>query len=326
MSSATASIVILTWNSRAVVIDAIHSALSQTLAPAEVLVFDNASQDGTPRAIASTFGAQVRVVCAARNHGYCGGYNRALKIAQGDFVLLLNPDARLRPDFLVRALPAFDAERVGIVAPRLVRPDGDVIDSSGQFLARSRKTIDRGYGKRFDARRDRAGDVLSACGAAALYRRAMIDDISDDGELFDEDFFAYHEDLELGWRAWRAGWKAVHVPEAVAVHQRSSGAHGGATGVTFSKPPWLRAHIVKNRALTSLRHDSWGAMLFDLPWIVARDVAIYGGLLVKSPSSYLQLWRHRETLGRAWRKRAVDARRRGRWGAWRRRTPPRGLW
>ncbi|MFN7966898.1 MAG: glycosyltransferase family 2 protein [Acidobacteriota bacterium] len=326
MSANTASVVILTWNSREVVNEAIDSALAQTVSPAEVLVFDNASQDGTPQAIARRFGSQVRLVCAAHNHGYCGGYNRALAIAGGEFALLLNPDARLAPSFLAEALPAFRDERVGIIAPRLVRPGGEVIDSSGQFLARSRKTLDRGYGKRFDPRRDRAGAVLSACGAAALYRRAMIEDIADDGELFDEAFFAYHEDLEVGWRAWRAGWKAVHVPEAVAVHQRSSGDHGGATGMTFSKPPWLRAHIVKNRVLTSLRHDSLGAVLLDLPWIVMRDALIYGGLLVKSPAAYRELWRHRSAFGRSWGRRTLDAKRKGCWGAWRRETPRRGLW
>jgi GT2 family glycosyltransferase len=326
MPRASTSIVILCWNSLPWVHDAVASALALQPPADEVLVFDNASQDGTPFALTARWGSRIRLVVADRNHGYCGGYNRALRVARGEVLVLLNPDARLAPDFLSHALPPFADERVGIVAPLLLREDGATVDSSGQFLGRSRRTIDRGYGRPFDARRDRAGAVLAACGAAAVYRRAMVDDLSDDERLFDEQFFAYHEDLELGWRAWRAGWKGVHVPEARATHLRSSGQPAGWRGHTFSKPAWLVAHIVKNRSLTSLRHDSLASLLSDLPAILWRDLLLWGGTLLLRPGALWALWSHRESLITAWRQRRADRQRTGRFGRWRAGTPPRGLW
>ncbi|MBP7146984.1 MAG: glycosyltransferase family 2 protein [Acidobacteria bacterium] len=316
------SVVVLTWNSRELVAGALDSALAQGWSPIEVIVCDNASDDDTPAAVAARFRDRVRLACLERNFGYAGGYNRALALASGDFVLALNPDVRLAPDFLECAMPAFDDPRVGIVAGRLVRPGGEV-DSSGQFLGRSRRTLDRGFGQPHDPARDRAGAVLSACGAAALYRRAMIDDVSDGAELFDEDYFAYHEDLELGWRAWRAGWRAVHVPGAVAEHLRGGGRR---RPLLRDKPPAVVAHIVKNRWLAMLRHDRAGAVVADLPWIAARDLALALLVLAPRPAAVRELWRARGAFGRAREKRRADRARSGAWGAWRQDVPPRGEW
>ncbi len=321
-----ASIHVLTWNSAELVEDAVTSALAQTVGPVEVLVCDNASRDGTPWRVDRAFGGRVQVVCYEKNTGYAEGHNRAIAITSAPFVVALNPDVRLSPTFLERALPAFDDPRVGIVAGRLVRADGTTIDSTGQFLARSRRPIDRGFGLPPDPARDVAGPVLGACGAAAVYRRAMIEDVADDGAFFDEDFFAYYEDLEVAWRAWRAGWKAVHVPDAEAVHLRGGGERRGRFGMMFDRPTPVLAHIVKNRYLTMLRHDRLPALLVDLPFVAAREFAQWGLLLATRPSVLGELWRLRETFRRAWRKRRSDRGRRGAWGAWRHDVPLRGVW
>jgi len=326
MEAPKVSVVILTWNSRSLVGEAVASALAQEGVTPEVLVADNASEDGTADEVALRFPGPVRVVRFERNEGYAGGYNRALALARGEFLLLLNPDARLARDFLVRALPAFDDARVGIVAGRLMRADGTTVDSAGQFLARSRKVIDRGYGAPLVASAECAGPVLSACGAAALYRRAMIDDVSDGDDFFDPDYFAFHEDLEVGWRAWRAGWSAVYVPGATAVHLRSGGAAVGALGRAVERPAWLTAHIVKNRYLAMLRHDRLGALLVDAPFILGRDLALWSVLLARKPAALRLVAGHRDAFRRALAKRRADASRRGRFGPWRRAVPRRGIW
>ncbi len=320
------SILVLTWNSRDLAGDAVASALAQQGASVEVIVCDNASHDGTPLEIARRFRGAARVVCFERNTGYTGGYNRALAIARGEFLLLLNPDARLAPDFVVRALPAFRDPRVGIVAGRLMRPDGVTVDSTGQFLARSRKPLDRGYGRPYDPRRDVAGPVLSACGAAALYRRAMVRDIADGHEFFDHDFFAFNEDLEIGWRAWRAGWTAVHVPDAVATHLRAGGAGASRLGLAFSRGEEVSALVARNRYLAMIRHDHPLALLLDLPFVVARDAAFWGVALLRHPGVARRIWGARAAFARALWNRRADRRRSGAWGPWRRGAPPRGLW
>lgn len=320
-----ASILVLTWNSRALAGEAVASALAQTV-PVEVIVGDNASTDGTALELARLFGDRIRVVCFERNTGYTGGYNRLVALARAESLLLLNPDVRLAPDFLERALPAFDDPRVGIVAGRLMRPDGITVDSSGQFLARSRKPLDRGYGRPLDPLRDVAGPVLAACGAAALYRRAMVRDIGDGTEFFDHDYFAFHEDLEIGWRAWRAGWRAVHVPQAVAVHLRAGGAGAGALGLTFGRGDEVAAMTLRNRWLAMLRHDGIPALLRDLPFVAARDLALLGVLALRRPGVARRLWEGRGAFARARWKRRLDRRRSGAWGPWRSGVPPRGVW
>lgn len=326
MPESLTSIVILTWNSRLVAKAAIESALAQGDRRVEVLVLDNASTDGTADDVEQEFGDRVRLVRLARNLGYTGGYNRSLGAARGDFVLFLNPDVRLAPDYLARAAPAFDDVRVGVVAGRLMRPDGVTVDSTGQFLGRSRRTLDRGYGTALDPGRDAPGPVLSASGAAALYRRAMIDDISDGADFLDPDYFAFHEDLEIGWRAWRAGWAAVHVPEAVAVHLRAGSATTPGRGLALRRSAEITACVMRNRYLSMLRHDRPGALLADLPFVLARDLALWPSMLVARPGALAVLWRTRSAFPRAWAKRRADRRRLGKWGAWRRDVPRRGVW
>ncbi len=326
MPDALTSIIVLMWNSRAVAPAAIESALGQTVRPLEVLVLDNASTDGTAEEVSRRFGDALRLVRFERNLGYTGGYNRGLLEAKGESLLFLNPDVRLAADFLAEALTGFQDPRVGIVAGRLVRPDGGTVDSTGQFLGRSRRTLDRGYGQPFDPARDAAGAVLSASGAAALYRRAMIRDISDGADFLDADYFAFHEDLEIGWRAWRAGWKAVHVPRAVAVHLRAGGATPLRPGLALRRSGEVAAHVVRNRYLAMLRHDQPGALLADLPFVLARDLALWSMIFLRRPKTLAALWRTRSAFARAWRKRRADRRRAGQWGAWRRTVPPRGLW
>ncbi|MDH3284160.1 MAG: glycosyltransferase family 2 protein [Acidobacteriota bacterium] len=327
MQAESTTIMILTWDSADHVVPAVESSLEQTLPSAEVVVLDNGSVDGTVELVERRFGRDVSVVGFDRNLGYTGAYNRGIAQAGTDFVLLLNPDARLAPTFLEHALPAFDEPRTGIVAGRLMRTGGKTVDTSGQFLARSRKTIDRGYGLPYDPARDRAGPVLSACGAAALYRRSMLDDVADpDGAVLDPDYFAFNEDLELGWRAWRAGWRAVHVPSAVAEHGRAGGATSGRLGLTFHRSAAVTAHVVKNRWLSMIRHDRLRAVLRDLPSIAGRDLALLSALTLARPRAYLHLWRWSGAARRALDKRRADAGRRGRWGAWRREVPPRGVW
>lgn len=319
------SVLILTWNSRELIHDAVASALAQTVAGVEVVVLDNDSSDGTVREVERHFAGRVRIIQFERNLGYTGGYNRALALGQSPFVLLLNPDARLAPDFLEKALPAFDDPRVGIVAGRLMRADRVTVDSTGQFLGHSRRVVDRGYGQPWDPSRDQAGPVLSACGAAALYRREMVRDIADGADFFDPDFFAFHEDLEVGWRAWRAGWKAVHVPAALAVHLRAGGVGAGRVKLTLARSADVTFWAVRNRYLTLWRHDRIGALLVDLPFVLARELAVFGMLLLHRPAVLKRLWREREPFARARDKRQIDRRRKGVWGPWTDKVPPRGI-
>jgi len=135
--------------------------------------------------------------------------------------------------------------------------------------------------------------------------------LTDPGEAyFDDSFFAFYEDLDLAWRARRAGWKAVYRHRAVGFHARggTSRPRGLLTRVAamLGRSPEIRYHIVKNRYLTLLRNDTVGAYLRNAPFIWGRDIATFVLLLVSSPTVLLRLWSHRALFAAAIDKRRLD--------------------
>jgi len=305
------AVVIVSWNSRDYLEGCLSSLERLQRPPEQIVVVDNGSIDGTPAWLAQRF-PEIDVVALNENAGFCRANNLGIGRTHTPFVLVLNPDTELNSDFLRRLLPAFDDSRVGIACGKLLRFDRETLDSAGQQLGRSRQPLDRGYGTRDTGRYDRDETVFGACGAAALYRRAMLDSIVDEGgQYFDEEFFAFVEDLDLAWRARRLGWCSAYRYEAVGYHARGSSASG---------PPWrrrvaamlgrsaeVRFHVVKNRYLTIMRNDSVAGYCLNLPFIWARDLGTLALLLVSSPQVLLRLWRERAVFSRARGKRRLDA-------------------
>ncbi len=303
--------VIVTWNAAAWVDECLRSLRALERPPAEIEVVDNGSSDGTPAIVRERHPEAALVECGA-NLGFCHANNLGIAGTRSPFVLVLNPDARLAPRFLEELLPAFDVADVGIGSGKLLRPDGATIDSAGQLLGRSRQPVDRGYDTADDGRFDADAEVFGACGAAALYRRAMLEEIADPGgEVFDERFFSFYEDLDLAWRARRLGWRAVYRHLAIGWHARGATAAGGTVrrrGRAFlARSPSVRFHVAKNRYLTILRNDTPGAYLGNLPFIVGRDAALLALLLLTSPGVLARLWRERDVFRGALERRRLDS-------------------
>lgn len=304
------AVVIVSWNCSGYLEDCLTSLRGLARPPQEIVVVDNGSRDGSPDIVREGF-PEARLIEAGENVGFCRANNLGIGETRTPFVLVLNPDTRLRPRFLEELLPAFDDPRVGIAAGKLLRFDERTLDSCGQSLARSRQPLDRGYGEADRGQYDTDVEVFGACGAAALYRRAMLESIEDPGEAyFDDSFFAFLEDLDLAWRARRAGWKAVYRHRAVGFHARggTSRPRGLLTRVAamLGRSHEIRYHIVKNRYLTILRNDTVGAYLRNAPFIWGRDIATFVLLLVSSPTVLLRLWSHRALFAAAFDKRRLD--------------------
>lgn len=302
------SVIVVSWNSRGFLVDCLRSVEAQTHGDVETIVVDNGSTDGSADLVASRFPKAILIRNAA-NEGFCRANNAALKRATGVFILCLNADAILDPGFIETALTGFtEAHRVGMVSGKILRFDGVTIDSAGQILTRARRIVDRGYGERDGGRFDEPCEVFSVCGAAALYWRGMIDAVSEGGELFDESFFAFGEDMDLAWRAQRAGFRARYQPAARARHFRG-GTQPEKRGVlgrlfqTARRPPAIRAHIVKNRWLMILKNDSLGGFLRDLPFIAGWEICQAAWLILAAPKTIPHLWRERGAIARAWRRR-----------------------
>lgn len=212
------SIVIPTWNGATMLRAALRSLQGQTQRDFETIVVDNGSNDGTTAMLRTEF-PHVRIVEFDRNEGFAVAANAGIRVALGEFVLLMNNDVEAAPAWVASLVAALDGHpEVGMCASRMLSyADRSVIDSAGDRLGLFAWSIGHAEpdGPRFDTPRY----VFSACAGAAAYRRTVIESAG----CFDERFFAYLEDVDLGARIQLAGWKCLYVPEAVVYH------HGSAT-------------------------------------------------------------------------------------------------
>jgi len=307
---APVDVVVVSWNCGAFLDDCLASLERLERPPRATVVVDNASTDGSPELVRERY-PHAQLIASPTNVGFCAANNLGIRHTRSPFVLVLNPDTRLSPDFLERLLPAFEDARVGIAAGKLVRFDGRTLDSCGQALARSRQPIDRGYGKIDHGQFDRDEGVFGCCGAAALYRRTMLDHLADPGpQYFDERFFAFGEDLDLAWRARKLGWRAAYRHEALGFHARGATSTAGRSrrrwAAMAGRSSEVRFHVVKNRYLTIVRNDSVGAYLRDAPFIWARDAATFLFLLLADRPVLARLWRERGVFSGARERRRLD--------------------
>lgn len=312
---APVAVVVVSWNSVGYLPGCLDSLRLLERGPAEVVIVDSGSEDGSAELVRSDY-PEFELMECGENVGFCRGNNLGIRATRSPFVLVLNPDTVLQPDYLERLLPAFDDPRVGLATGKLLRFDRKTLDTAGQLLSRSRRPRDRGYGRPDEGQFDRDEEVFGVCGAAALYRRAMLDSIADPGPCyFDEVFFAFGEDLDLAWRARRVGWRAAYRHRAVGLHARG----GSATGSTWlrrraallGRGPEIRFHVIKNRYLTILRNDTVAAYLANLPFVLGRDLSLLGLVLLTSPGVLVRLWRERSVFRGALSRRRLDADRSG---------------
>jgi GT2 family glycosyltransferase len=308
------SVTIVTHNSRQYIDACLRCVFQQTHLPVEIVVVDNASTDGT-REILARFGGRIRVMLNDRNAGFAAAQNQAIAATSSDWALVLNPDATLLPDFIERLLEGaaqLDA-KVGTVCGRLLSngrdlkpPDRPLIDSTGIYFTPAMRHFDRGWHEPDDGRYRQMEYVFGASGAAALYRREMIADISEQDNFFDPDFFAYREDADVAWRSQLLGWRCLYVPDAVGYHVRSV-----LPGNRLAVPAAVNMHSVKNRFLMRVKNATGG--LYRRFWLPAtlRDLLVVGGCLLWEHKSLPAFWRIAECLpGALSRRRWIMNRRR----------------
>jgi GT2 family glycosyltransferase len=209
-------VIVPNWNGEDSLKACLDSLLAQSL-KARVIVVDNGSADGSLRLLEKYSG--IDVIMHDRNLGFAGGVNAGFRRAIDDgakYVAAFNNDAVADKDWLKTLVEYMDRHvRFGMAAPKILTADGKKIDSTGDFLTVWGLPYPRGRGESdVDAYDDRPAEVFAASGGASLYRVKMLREVG----LFDEDFFAYYEDVDLSFRAQLAGWEAAYVPGAVVRH------------------------------------------------------------------------------------------------------------
>jgi GT2 family glycosyltransferase len=300
------SVIVVTRNDAADLPVSLASALAQTGVSCETLVVDNASTDGS-RDAASRFGPAVKLIDLPENVGFAGAMNVGIDATEGRYVLALNPDCRLAPDFasvLARRLDAPDAADVGSASGRLLRAEGaDLapsgrLDSTGIYFTAAGRHFDRGAGEPAAGRYEREDEVFGTSGAAGFYRREALKQTKISTGYFDDDFFLYREDADLAWRLRNFGWRCLYVPSAVACHRRRN-----LPERRRQMSDLANLHSVKNRFLLRINNQSAADMLRTLVPTLARDLVVLGACLSVERSSlpaFAWLWRERRRL---WAKR-----------------------
>jgi len=295
-------IIIINWNHRKYLENCLEALRTQTYPALDITIVDNGSADGSVEWL-SRYYPHLRLLTFGENQGFSRAFNYAVQSATNPFVLSLNPDVVVQGEFVAELVLAIsEEERIGIVNPKLLRADNTaLLDSTGLFLDRRRRPYDRGQMCDDRGQYDNHREVFGACGAAALYRRTMLEDLSYDGEYFDEDFFAYYEDVDLAWRAQVRGWRAIYAPQAIATHIRGWGdtlrKHQGRFD---GRGPRL---ALCNRYLTIVKNDTLGNFLPDLPLIIASEIPRLAYMAIRKPSVLLGLADFFQKIPSIWRKR-----------------------
>lgn len=256
------SVSIVTYEAGRWLLPCLESVFAQTHPVHEVVVVDNGSQDGTIAALASVAESQPRLAVTTNrvNVGYARGQNQAIALTDGDAILVLNQDVELDTEFVSRVVSELERDpKIGSVQGR-VRHLGskgdrtDLLDTTGLVVRRDRRFSSRGQSQPDGPESDAAGEVFGPDGPCPVYRRTALEDVREPRsgggtEVFDEDFFMYHEDTDLAWRLRLRGWSTWYQPGALAWHAR------GSAGPTSLKATELLSHGRTTRG--SARRSSW---------------------------------------------------------------------
>lgn len=306
------SVTLVTYNSGRFIKRCLESVLEQKYPNLEVIIVDNASTDGTVDLL-EPFADRCRIYYNDKNIGFAAAQNQAISLSNAEWVLTLNPDVLLLPNFVQNMVDAGNVDpKVGTVCGKLLSilatfdlPDEQLVDSTGIYFTPMLRHLDRGSQEVDQGHYINFEYVFGATAAAALYRRSMIDDISIHDEFFDPDFFVYREDADVAWRAQLLGWRCLYTPLARGYHVRNV-----LPGNRRALPPEINMHSVKNRFLMRIKNMT--PDLYRKNWfsITGRDIVVLGACLLHEHTSLKAFGYLFSNWRRVWAKRAEIMKRR----------------
>lgn len=269
------SIIIANWNGRHWLETCLPALAAQTYPAFEIIIVDNGSTDGSTEWLRE-YHPHVRLIANTENRGFAPANNQGFRAAdpRSEYLVALNNDTRPEATWLAELVGGVNAPDIGMVASQVILwQEANRLDAAGISVNVGGMAWNRGWQQPIPDTTE-PEEVFGPNGAAALYRRSMLDEIG----LFDEDYFAYYEDVDLAWRARRAGWRCLYVPTARVLH------HHSATGAKLSH---YKAYLLtRNRWWTILKnYDRRGLWLW--PLILLYDAA----------SLVSQTWQTRSLIG-----------------------------
>jgi hypothetical protein len=257
-----ATILIVNWNGRQYLGRCLAAVFNQRLHETRVVVVDNGSTDGSCEWLAEHY-PQVEVIRLPNNAGFAAANNVGITATASRYVVTLNNDTQVGPRWLAALIDAAESdERIGLCASRILLADRPgTIDSAGIEVDRLGFAWQRGHGRLDAGLYRRPCDVFGPSAAAALYCRALLEQIG----LFDADFDSYYEDVDLAWRANQAGWRCRYVPDADVLHVHS------ATG--RREPDRKLYQLTRNRWWSVIKNYPTPRLWLMLPLMMVADAA-----------------------------------------------------
>jgi GT2 family glycosyltransferase len=254
------TVVVPTLEADATLEDCIRSLDEQVWRDFEVIIVDNSGEGRARQRIHTRPG--LRILENRSNEGFGAAVNAAARVSEGDFVASLNDDAIASPLWLEALVTAMDSrEDVGMCASQVRLAGSGRLDSAGMLISGDASSKQRGHGEPPERYSD-ATETLFPSGSAAMYRRRMLEETGG----FDDSFFLYCEDTDLGLRARWSGWECLYVPEAVVEHRYSHSA---------GRASRLKAYYVERNRLFVLLKNFPLSLLLLAPWYAAARYAFH---------------------------------------------------
>jgi GT2 family glycosyltransferase len=291
------SVVIPNWNGKRFLTGVLDSLAKQDYPQVEVVVVDNGSHDGSVEFLETSY-PQVKLIRFEVNTGFSVAVNAGIRASDSEFIALINNDTILEPEWtseMVRGLREHP-ECGSTGCKMLAYDDRELLDGAGDGYRRGGLPGRIGHREKDKGQFDTPRYILGACGGAAMYRRSMLDEIG----LFDEDYFAYLEDVDLGLRAQSAGYKCWYVPSAIIYHLGC-----GTTGSGYH--PLVVRLSSQNNWNTIIKNIPGPLLLKFLPHIAYWQLYYFAVVIVRGGQVVPWLhgtWRALCMLPRMLRKRA----------------------
>jgi GT2 family glycosyltransferase len=263
------SIVVLSYNSREDLVECIPSLLSQTYQDFEIIVVDNASIDKCEEFIRVNY-PEIRVVQTGKNLGYPAGNNAGFQVAEGQYIVVLNPDTITDPEWLATLIKPLESDPTltATTSKILIYSQKDRVNTCSNIIHHTGLTFCRGLDKPAD-QFNNYQIVSAVSGCSFAIRSNMLKKING----FDPDFFLYQEDADLSWRIRFAGGKIMYVPESVIYHK-----------FRLSIAPWKEFYLERNRYLILLKNFDLKTLLLLLPSLFVTEIVTMGHAVLNGPN------------------------------------------
>lgn len=280
------AVIIVTWNGREMLRTCLSALHKQTVHNFRVICIDNGSTDGSQEMVRQLF-PSVQMIPLPKNEGFADPNNRGIRLALQEpnvsAVVTLNNDTVVAPNYLEEMIACSERHpQAGSIQPKVLRSfPNAVIDATGILIYPDMSAINRGQGEKDKGQYEKEEEVFGASASAALYTREALEDCAlKNGEFFDEDYFAYYEDVDLAFRMRLRGYLSYYTPRAIVHHKHS------ATGKSSS--PFKSFYIHRNQYFNILKNLPFRILLFAFIFFPFRYFLLFSSILrKKGPSARL---------------------------------------